>query len=127
MKLFKPQVQLVRTSMVASAPIFHLHTVTLTDNTSYIATGHEVATELDEDGLLMITLYIDRADEELGLDYFTPVVHTFTIGELPFEDGEYGILNVRVVDQSITAKTTDARGGTHVGSADADEDDRPIG
>lgn len=136
MKFYKPQVQLVRRSIMDEPDQYFLHAVTFCPRTSFRADGHApVAEAIAENGVLPVDLYIQQDAALPDFEYITPVVHTVELGSLPFEE-EDGVIAVNVFvkknDQVLerTAPPTDPDdpdATSTVSPTEADEDDRPMG
>ena len=104
-----------------------LHVTTMTDQSNYIAMGHEpVPTQLNSEGVLPITLKygIDPNFENLCVD--TPIVHTINLGALAFEATDFSI-DINIIDPISTQGDDDKpKGKTTVRPVDAQEIERPM-
>ncbi|MCB0572548.1 MAG: hypothetical protein KDC66_22425 [Phaeodactylibacter sp.] len=127
MKLYKPQVQLVRRTNVDEPDDYFLHAVTFCGRTSYRADGHNTIPEsIDENGVLAVELFLAQDAELPDYDYLTPIVHTIALGR-PAAAGEAFVVEVSLTDGGGNRASTDEGNTTTVSSMDADEDSRPIG
>lgn len=128
MKLYKPQVQLVRRPKLDEPDEYFLHAVTFCGRTSYRSDGHSpIPAQADADGVLSVVLAIVQDPELPDFDYLTPVVHTLSLGS-PVAKGQELIVEVSASDGIASRSTTsESDPTTTVSSVDADEDSRPIG
>lgn len=125
MKLYKPQVQLVRRTRIDEPDEYFLHAVTFCGRTSYRAGGHSpIPATVNADGLLAVELSIVQDPALPDFEYLTPVVHTIALGS-PVAQGEELIVAVSLADGTSARATSNPT--TTVSSMDADEDSRPIG
>ncbi|MCB0552719.1 MAG: hypothetical protein KDD02_04135 [Phaeodactylibacter sp.] len=128
MKLYKPQVQLVRRRKLDEPDEYYLHSVTFCGRTSYRADGHSpIPEQADADGVLSVSLAIVQDPALPDFEYLTPVVHTISLGS-PVANGQELIVEVSASD-GVASRSTTSEGDptTTVSSVDADEDSRPIG
>ena len=130
MKLYKPQVQIVRRTNIGAPNEYFLHAVTFCDKSNYRAAGFELNTSLVEEGLLTVGLKIFQDVSIPEFNYLTPVVHTIELGPLAFPDDD-GIITAEAIlsngIRNINAATeTDDKNTSTVSSTEADEAGRPI-
>lgn len=122
MKLFKPQVQLVKVTDAISPDEYHLHVVTFTDMSNYREDGYWVGT-VDQSGVLVVKVKAILDGSIMDFPYLTPIVHTINLGALAFPGGE-GFIEV-IFEDSMRGPNTGKK--NIVRTVDADEDSRPIG
>ncbi|MCB9291565.1 MAG: hypothetical protein H6559_00300 [Lewinellaceae bacterium] len=130
MKLYTPQVQLFRETVLDGPDEYYLHAVTFCGQTNLREGGYSLHSEDgNEKNALKIELFI-REDPELPrMNSLTPVAHTISLGALPFE-GE-GRIEAQVVLQTagdtrdVDGKVT-PKGANTTSTTAADEVDRPI-
>ena len=132
MKLFQPQVQLVRQNNVGEPDSYFIHAVTFCDRTCYQASGHApLPISLDADGNFVLELYItENVTESLDFELLTPVVHTISLGQVPFENGDGNVVVEMVIFPTEDDRNNNTNGNkTGIGiinSTGAMEDGRPI-
>lgn len=137
MKIFKPQLQLVKQTNKDKSHDYYLHAVTFADRTSYRAHGVEaLPTTLNERGNYEVNLLIARDSRLPDFKYLTPIVHTLLLGQLPFaEEGDIEV-NVFITELgkedtglsrlSGSKNNNQRAGGSVTGTTSADGDARPI-
>lgn len=130
MKLFKPQVQLVRKKSKKKADKYFLHVITVFNNTSYRAVGHEpFAKKLNKKGAFEVRLLVKQDKNVPRFEYLTPVVHTLELGALPFVD-ESGKVAVTVYEEveetSRSEKKKKKVGGAISSAVSADNGSQPL-
>lgn len=128
MKFFKPQVQLIRRTIMDEAPAYLIHVVTFCDRTNYQADGYEaLANNLNAEGEYEVHLNIIQKEDLPDLSYITPVTHSINLGQLPFGSGNGTITIKAFVSELIASRGDNEKGKTKVETTDPDEEDRPMG
>lgn len=130
MKLFKPQVQIARRTIVGAPNEYFLHAVTFCNKSNYRAAGFQLDTHLVEDeGILTVSLNIAQDISIPEFNYLTPVVHTIDLGPLAFPDDD-GIITVESVMRTGTRSADTAeeekKNKSTVSATEADEAGRPV-
>ncbi len=119
LKLSKPQVLLHKRWMDEETIVYYLHSVTYFDNTIYLPDGNgPLSSEPDNDGVFHIELHVREDTEIEPLNYLTPVVHTVSLGSVPFDEENSKIKIQVMVDGRPAGKTI-------VDEIDAEEDGKP--
>ena len=140
MKLFEPQVQLLRQVNVDGPDSFFLHAVTFCDRTCYRSGGYApLPAGPDENGDFVVDLYLEEsADTDGDYHLLTPVVHSLSLGEIPFPDGEGNVLVNMILVTAGESRNTEEQtkegqkkegrtvGKRTVGSTGALDDSRPM-
>lgn len=131
MKLFEPQIKLIKEALWKAPDNFYLHAVTYCDHIHFLANGHDpIPTELDENGVWQIGLHILHDHQLPEFRCVTPVVHTIPLG--PFPGGEGGDIEVSLfIDSGLRARGEEEKPKTPVvkttvSTTDANEASRPI-
>jgi Tfp pilus assembly protein PilW len=121
MKKFKPRVHLIKT-YEGSDEIYHLHVVTLLEETNFVTNGNETLPITASSGKWKVVLNVKNA----SLPNFalrTPIVHTLTLTGVDLSSEE-PLLEVIVQDNTDTSSTTTV-GSRNVHRDDADDDALP--
>lgn len=124
MKLYQPQVQLVKRTHMDAPDEYWLHAVTYCDKTYYRPAGHSpLPKTADDDGVFRIELRIAQ-DMELPEFYLlTPLAHTIYLGSLPFDGGD-GLVEVSL---KVLVRGDEKPAGTvTVSTSSADKESKPI-
>lgn len=97
MKFFQPQLHLVRDRQLDQPDIYYLHVVTFCPRSSFRANGYSVSdAQLQQEGVLSVTLQLKQDPGLPDFDSVTPVVHTIDLGAVPFPGAE-GWVDVEVL------------------------------
>lgn len=119
MKLFQPEVRLLKQKENGEVISYLVHIITFFNNTNIKGDGYScLPKHPNEDGVYHIELKVMN-NESINVPYLTPVVHTLDIPSAYLEGGNGKI--------KITINNGSTRNGeTTVLTADADETIRPI-
>lgn len=125
MNYFEVQVNLLKETHMDQPDKYFLHVTTMTDQTNYIAMGHEpIPTTLNSEGVLPINLKYGIDPNLECLCIATPIVHTLDMGALPASEVDFAI-DVNIID-SVSTAGDPPKGKTTVRSSDAKEIERPF-
>lgn len=125
MPIFNVQSELVKQCVANGGYDYYIHVTTFANRTDYRENGYaEIPTNVDDQGVFHLTLYLYRADDIPDFPYETPVIHTIQLGQIPI-DPNTGQINIKVYEIEESGITTKV-GDSIISSADADEDIRPI-
>ncbi|MCB0632591.1 MAG: hypothetical protein R2824_01785 [Saprospiraceae bacterium] len=136
MKIFKPQLQLVKESEKQADKSFrdhyYLHVITIADKTNYRAAEEDTVVDtskLESKGVIQVKLYCYREAKIEEMDYLTPLVYFVDLGT-PVEKGQEFELKVEIFKDVVTRDTDptpSSSGSSQTSSSGAEERDRPIG
>lgn len=135
MKFYKPQVQLVRKTILNQIPEYSIHAVTFCHRANFVADGFSTNDDELAEGKYKVTLNVQQDPNLPDFTYITPVVHVVSLGPIDF-GGQEGVIEVQVEGGSLPDHAIPPGGGrsnggsgtkSTVSTTDADTDTRPMG
>ena len=118
-KLFKPQVHLVKRRIDEQSTQYFLHAVTYFDQTNFKTDGFDPISNIpDENGIFNVRLKVLQDSQEEGFNYYKPLVHTLDLGVLPFDENNSKLQVDVFAGASLVGKSI-------VDAIDAEEDGKP--
>jgi hypothetical protein len=116
MDFFEVNVSLFKEVNIGEPNEYTLHVVTFCDSSIYYADGFEIDESQIAEGILGVEVVISENAETTPVTAPTPVVHTISLGALPFEEG--------TIEVASNKKKNPRR---KVSTSGAMEIERPIG